>query len=187
LHRTDHGFCDGAQHQRQDRFRESPFDTAIFILQNDAAAAAWPVTDSIREELWKAMAQGKPSAAGGGWGGVMGMLIMMLLMMMTMMSMMMSMMMKTTMTMMTMQPLQLQDISHFLSCRPPPARPPRWRRLGRRGWCMVMMMMRVVTAAVVVVVVVVTTTMISTTVIMCMKVGDVALCVWKGKMVWFAR
>lgn len=62
---SDHGFCDGAQHQRQDRFRESPFDTAIFILQNEAAAETWPASDSIRMELLKAMAQGKPSAAGG--------------------------------------------------------------------------------------------------------------------------
>ncbi len=64
LFATDHGFCDGAQHQRQDRFRESPFDTAIFILQNAAAAATWPATDDVRLELLKAMAQGKPSAAG---------------------------------------------------------------------------------------------------------------------------
>jgi phosphorylated CTD-interacting factor 1 len=62
---ADHGFCDGAQHQRQDRFRESPFDTAIFVLQNDAAAKAWPASDSIRDELFRAMAQGKPSASGG--------------------------------------------------------------------------------------------------------------------------
>ncbi len=61
---TDHGFCDGAQHQRQDRFRESPFDTAIFILQNAAAAAVWPASDGVRDELLKAMALGKPSAAG---------------------------------------------------------------------------------------------------------------------------
>ncbi len=61
---SDHGFCDGAQHQRQDRFRESPFDTAIFILQNKAAAKMWPASESIRMELLKAMAQGKPSAAG---------------------------------------------------------------------------------------------------------------------------
>ncbi len=31
--KVDHGFCDGAQHQRRDRFRVSPFDTAVFILQ----------------------------------------------------------------------------------------------------------------------------------------------------------
>jgi hypothetical protein len=61
---SDHGFCDGAQHQRQDRFRESPFDTAIFILQNKTAAKTWPASESIRMELLKAMAQGKPSAAG---------------------------------------------------------------------------------------------------------------------------
>ena len=52
----------------QDRFRESPFDTAIFILQNASAAATWPASDDVRVELLKAMAQGKPSAAGAGDG-----------------------------------------------------------------------------------------------------------------------
>ena len=39
----DHGFCDGAQHQRRDRFREAPYDTLVLVLQNDAAARRWPV------------------------------------------------------------------------------------------------------------------------------------------------
>lgn len=30
----DHGYCSGAQHQRQDRYLEAPYDTVIFILQN---------------------------------------------------------------------------------------------------------------------------------------------------------
>jgi len=38
----DHGYCDGAQHQRQDRFRESTYDTGVFILQNRSGAAKWP-------------------------------------------------------------------------------------------------------------------------------------------------
>jgi len=30
---ADHGYCDGASHHRQDPFRESPYDTALFVLQ----------------------------------------------------------------------------------------------------------------------------------------------------------
>jgi hypothetical protein len=29
----DHGFCSGAQHQRKDRYYESPYDTGVFVLQ----------------------------------------------------------------------------------------------------------------------------------------------------------
>jgi hypothetical protein len=42
--KADHGFCDGAQHQRRDRYRDSPYDTYVLVLQNDAAAARWPCT-----------------------------------------------------------------------------------------------------------------------------------------------
>ena len=44
--KADHGFCDGAQHQRRDRYRESPYDTFVLVLQNDAAAARWPCKGS---------------------------------------------------------------------------------------------------------------------------------------------
>ncbi|KAI9349743.1 phosphorylated CTD interacting factor 1 WW domain-containing protein [Obelidium mucronatum] len=40
-----HGFLDGAQHQRQDKYRPSPYPTGIFFLQTAAGAAKWPVTD----------------------------------------------------------------------------------------------------------------------------------------------
>jgi phosphorylated CTD-interacting factor 1 len=40
--KADHGYCDGAQHQRQDRFRDAPYDTAVFFLQNQAGAFASP-------------------------------------------------------------------------------------------------------------------------------------------------
>jgi hypothetical protein len=30
----DHGYCDGAQYKRKDRYLDSPFDTCIYILQN---------------------------------------------------------------------------------------------------------------------------------------------------------
>lgn len=61
--KADHGFCDGAQHQRQDRFRESPYDTTVFVLQNAAAAARWPASQAVQTELLHAMAQSVPTAA----------------------------------------------------------------------------------------------------------------------------
>ena len=35
---ADHGYCDGAAHQRQDPYRFSPYDTAVFVLQTDKAS-----------------------------------------------------------------------------------------------------------------------------------------------------
>ena len=63
LSRADHGFVDGAQHQRQDRYRPSPFDTGVFLLQNDAGAAAWPLSAEAEAELRAAFAQAVPSPA----------------------------------------------------------------------------------------------------------------------------
>ena len=66
----EHGFCDGAQHQRRDRYRSSPYDTAVFVLQNDAGAAKWPITRgaatsggaaNLETELRKAFATGVPT------------------------------------------------------------------------------------------------------------------------------
>jgi hypothetical protein len=34
LAKADHGFCDGSQHQRRDRYRTSPYDTAVILWQN---------------------------------------------------------------------------------------------------------------------------------------------------------
>ena len=66
----DHGFCDGASHQRKDPYRESPYDTAVFVLQTEAGARKWPVTAgasdegvSLKEALVRAFAQGRPTAA----------------------------------------------------------------------------------------------------------------------------
>ncbi|KAK3267222.1 hypothetical protein CYMTET_24210, partial [Cymbomonas tetramitiformis] len=61
--REDHGFCDGAQHQRRDRFRASPFDTAVFVLQTAAGAAKWRATSKVERELRAAMAQAVPTPA----------------------------------------------------------------------------------------------------------------------------
>jgi phosphorylated CTD-interacting factor 1 len=66
----DHGFCDGASHQRKDPYRESPYDTAVFVLQTEAGAKKWPVTSaasggglSLKEALLVSFAQGRPTAA----------------------------------------------------------------------------------------------------------------------------
>ena len=58
----DHGFCDGAQHQRQDSYRESPYDTGVFVLQNAAGAKRWPSADpQIERELREAMSRAIPT------------------------------------------------------------------------------------------------------------------------------
>jgi phosphorylated CTD-interacting factor 1 len=62
---ADHGYCDGAQHQRKpaERHRPSSFDTGVFVLQNDAAhartTASSPgrlagVLEKVRQEMAKA-------------------------------------------------------------------------------------------------------------------------------------
>jgi phosphorylated CTD-interacting factor 1 len=61
LAKDDHGFCDGASHQRRDRYRDSCFDTAVFFLQNAQGKKSYPVTDQCVMELKSSMAQGKPS------------------------------------------------------------------------------------------------------------------------------
>lgn len=61
--KNDHGFCDGAQHQRRDRFRESPFDTVVFVLQNDAGNARWAPSLECEEQLRLAFATGFPTHA----------------------------------------------------------------------------------------------------------------------------
>jgi len=59
--KDDHGFCDGAQHQRQDRYRESPFDTGVFLLQTSGGFAKWPASEDFEQKLRKAMLRGIPS------------------------------------------------------------------------------------------------------------------------------
>lgn len=63
ISKDEHGFCDGAQHQRKDRFRESPFDTFIYILQNDIAETKFPITNEIELDIRKAMAMAIPTDA----------------------------------------------------------------------------------------------------------------------------
>jgi len=47
---ADHGFCDGAQHQRQDRFRDSTYDTGVFVLQNQRGSTMWPVIRTAKSK-----------------------------------------------------------------------------------------------------------------------------------------
>lgn len=39
------GFLDGASHQRRDPYRQSPWDTGVFVLQTSRAARKWPLTE----------------------------------------------------------------------------------------------------------------------------------------------
>eukprot|EP00475_Leptophrys_vorax_P025699 TRINITY_DN3597_c0_g1_i1.p1 TRINITY_DN3597_c0_g1~~TRINITY_DN3597_c0_g1_i1.p1 ORF type:complete len:481 (-),score=127.34 TRINITY_DN3597_c0_g1_i1:35-1477(-) len=61
ISKKDHGFCDGNQHAKQDRLRESSYDTAVFVLQNDAGAQKWPVTEEVEAEFRKAMLNSVPT------------------------------------------------------------------------------------------------------------------------------
>lgn len=60
---VDHGYCDGASHQRKDSFRVSCYDTGVFFLQTSAAAKKWVVSEDILEDLRISMAQSVPSTA----------------------------------------------------------------------------------------------------------------------------
>ncbi|KAJ3246063.1 mRNA (2'-O-methyladenosine-N(6)-)-methyltransferase [Chytriomyces hyalinus] len=59
----DHGFIDGAQHQRQDRYRPSPYPTAIYFLQTRLAETRWPVTEKKIALLRYAMILSMPTKA----------------------------------------------------------------------------------------------------------------------------
>ena len=63
ISKQDHGFCDGAQHQRKDRFRESAFDTAVFFLRSAAGRRKWPRTHATDTALRAAFAQAVPNEA----------------------------------------------------------------------------------------------------------------------------
>ena len=61
--KADHGFCDGAQHQRRDRYRVSPYDTAVFILQNKSGCSKFVPPPTIESDLRIAFATGVPTEA----------------------------------------------------------------------------------------------------------------------------
>ena len=60
---ADHGFVDGAQHARACSFRQSPYDTTLFFLQTDAAAAAHPLGAAELARVERALASCTPSEA----------------------------------------------------------------------------------------------------------------------------
>ena len=51
----DHGFVDGGQHARPRSYRESPYDTRLFVLQTTAAAARWTVAGETGESRMRAI------------------------------------------------------------------------------------------------------------------------------------
>ena len=57
----DHGYCDGAAHQRKDVYRTSVYDTGVFVLQSSRAAAS---------AVGRHIAAGPKSSGGGGGGRV---------------------------------------------------------------------------------------------------------------------
>ena len=59
--KEDHGFCSGAQHQDRDRYRTSPFDTVIFVLQNTAGAAKWHANAAAESDFRLGMADAVPT------------------------------------------------------------------------------------------------------------------------------
>ena len=66
--KEDHGFCDGAQHMRRDRYRASPYDTLVFVMQSAAARDAQPVAagqgrKALTSALMDAFAHGAPTDA----------------------------------------------------------------------------------------------------------------------------
>mmetsp|Transcript_49698 Transcript_49698/g.129555 ORF Transcript_49698/g.129555 Transcript_49698/m.129555 type:complete len:486 (+) Transcript_49698:3-1460(+) len=58
---VDHGFVDGAAHRRQRSHRQSPYDTRLFVLQTDAAAAQWPADSEVLTRLERTLAACTPS------------------------------------------------------------------------------------------------------------------------------
>jgi hypothetical protein len=59
--KEEHGFCDGASFQRQDRYRDSPYDTALFILQNKAGHTKYPCNANIEMRIREGFASGIPT------------------------------------------------------------------------------------------------------------------------------
>lgn len=51
LAREDHGYTEGGQHYREQRYRLSNHDTSVFFLQNAEGMAKWPTTEAKIEKL----------------------------------------------------------------------------------------------------------------------------------------
>jgi hypothetical protein len=61
--KEEHGFCDGASHQRQDRYRDSPYDTELFVLQNAQGQVAYPCSAQTEAAIRQGFAAGIPTQA----------------------------------------------------------------------------------------------------------------------------
>ena len=59
----DHGYCDGASHQRRDPFRGAQYDTGVFILRTSKARRRRPLGDGFEAALRGAMAAAIPTEA----------------------------------------------------------------------------------------------------------------------------
>jgi len=59
----DHGYCDGASHQRRDPFRGAQYDTGVFVLRTSKARRRRPLREGFEEALRGAMAAAIPSEA----------------------------------------------------------------------------------------------------------------------------
>ncbi|CAK4609507.1 unnamed protein product [Aphanomyces euteiches] len=51
LSQKNHGYCEGKQQMRPTRYRIASFDTSVFVWQNKAAIAKWPVTEEALSQL----------------------------------------------------------------------------------------------------------------------------------------
>jgi hypothetical protein len=51
---ADHGFFEGAQHNRANRYRAASTATSVLFLQNESARVRWPVTTETVEKMTKA-------------------------------------------------------------------------------------------------------------------------------------
>lgn len=58
IKKEDHKYKEGLQHERN-RYRESPFDTGFFFLQNEQGKEKWAVTDRHEKLLRNAMSGSK--------------------------------------------------------------------------------------------------------------------------------
>lgn len=66
--RSDHGYCEGKQHLRRNRYRIASFHTSVFFLQTAEAARACPVTQKACDELAHAFALKKEGERRGDGG-----------------------------------------------------------------------------------------------------------------------
>lgn len=67
IDKFSHGYFEGSQHNRSNRYRTANFDSSCFFLQNAAGAEKWPVTEEKLLRLSQAFASQQP--AGGDSGG----------------------------------------------------------------------------------------------------------------------